>query len=686
MTMEQVCNRNTYRPEIQGLRALAVALVVLFHVWPQLVPGGYIGVDVFFVISGYLICGSLARGAAKTGHVGLLDFYARRIRRLLPVATLVLVFVAVGSFFFVGPVHWGDTARQIVASALYLQNWLLAFDAVDYLGADNAPTALQHYWSLAIEEQFYVVWPLAMIGCITISRYPRWSLNKVLMIAIGIVFAASLACSIAITANDPAWAYFVTHTRAFELALGGLLALAPKPAFNRGARIGLSVAGITAIVVAAFAYTTATAFPGAAALVPTLGAAALIAAGDVRAGPYRGLNYWPLRRLGDISYSVYLWHWPLIIFATPAGQTLGLVSGIVIIALTLVLSVLSWRHVEERFRHTPERSGQHGHGWGVIRAGAAMVALCLVGAASVQAAVWRAENTLVDVRDPRYPGPAVLANGVSTPEGIEPIPPLAALKKDLPIVYPKNCHQNQTDADPLFCELGDPKGSLTVAIAGESHAAQWVPALDEIAKARGWRLLTFTKSACLFAATKVRRHDETPYVSCDTWQERVSELLLQSSVDVLFVSFSRSHAGRVRQGQRSVNDGLFAVWSELNAAGISIIAIEDTPRHRKIDPRECLVENPMTCRTSLEDAYGESSLAVAASRMDDVGLIEMTDLICTSEWCPATLGNVIVWRDTNHLTATYSRMLAPYLAERIDRVLAKLKGGPTLQTTLEVRP
>ena len=213
----------TVCPEIQGLRAVAVGLVLLFHIWPAFMPGGYVGVDVFFVISGYLMTGLLVRSAMRDGSVSLIDFYSRRARRLLPAATTVLAASFLATFAFLPQTRWLETVPQIAASALYVQNWALARSAVDYLGAENAASPVQHYWSLSIEEQFYFIWPLVVIAALHFARRFGVSLRRTLLVALGLIFVGSLAASIYITAQDPARAYFVTHTRIWELALGGLL-------------------------------------------------------------------------------------------------------------------------------------------------------------------------------------------------------------------------------------------------------------------------------------------------------------------------------------------------------------------------------------------------------------------------------------------------------------------------------
>lgn len=341
------------KAEIQGLRAIAVGSVLLFHIWPSLIPGGYVGVDVFFVISGYLITGLLFREAQATGSISLLAFYARRVRRLLPAATAVLVAVAI--FLPLLPrARWQETIHEIVASALYVENWQLARLAVDYLGGENAPSPLQHYWSLSIEEQFYIAWPLIMLGVLAMARRTT-DIRRAFFLVLLAIFSVSLVASIVLTASDPVTAYFVTHTRVWELTLGGLLALVVLPPLSSAVREAMRVLGLAGIGIACVAFSTDTRFPGAAALLPTLGAALVIAAGKSSAerSTYKVLALRPMQYLGDISYSVYLWHWPLIVFASLhlADSRISPTMGGFILAATIVLAAASKRFIEDPFRH-----------------------------------------------------------------------------------------------------------------------------------------------------------------------------------------------------------------------------------------------------------------------------------------------------------------------------------------------
>src|SRR4051794_20249721 len=309
--------RTRWRPEIQALRALAVSLVIAAHIWPDLVPGGYVGVDVFFAVSGFLITSMLVEELVGSGRIALTAFWARRARRILPAALVTLLACAVGTMLLVPTHRWDAFLTEIATSAAYVENWQLAHAAVDYFAKADGISPVQHYWSLSVEEQFYLVWPLLLLAAVGVThgRSARVRLGA-LAAAMGVLTAASLAWSILHTPADPEAAYFVTPTRAWEFGAGGVLALLPQLGRSpAAARAALSWLGLVAIVVAGFAYGPQTIFPGSAALLPVLGALAVIRAGAPyhRLAPTRLLSRPAIQRTGDLSYSLYLWHWPLLV-------------------------------------------------------------------------------------------------------------------------------------------------------------------------------------------------------------------------------------------------------------------------------------------------------------------------------------------------------------------------------------
>lgn len=630
-----------------------MAFVVIFHIWPAALPGGYVGVDIFFVISGFLITGLLTRMALNDGGISVVGFYTRRVRRLLPAAIVVLFVTLAGTLLFVSDAWWEETAKQVMASALYVQNWRLAEQAVDYLGAEDAPSPVQHFWSLSIEEQFYIVWPLLMIAALWWARCRGHSPVQMLTFVLGVVLAASLAASVVVTRSDPAWAYFVSYTRIWELALGGLLALTlDRLQPNGRARTAMAVAGMLAMLASAILFSRSTDFPGFKALLPTLGAALIIAAGSIRIGRFRGLDAAALRYIGDRSYSIYLWHWPLIIFYVARRGTIGLVDGVALIIATLVVSGLSYRFVEQPYRHSRSSLA-----WRPLIDGTAAVGLCVAAAGGLVYAIDRQPIDVSLIGTPNYPGPAALVANAAVPEGVKPLPPLSKIGADVPVIYRMKCHQEQGGIDATGCRLGDPAGTRTIVVMGDSHAAQWVPAVDKIAKDRKWKLVTFTKAAC--PVTRVAILDDSkPYEQCALWRERVLAAIAKLKPD--FVVTSQSNYTSIAQD--AMIEGLRSVWSELAGEGARVVAIRNTP-YSLFDPRNCLGTDPGNCINPRSKVERGDIYALAARSMTGVTVVDMNDTLCGKDSCPAVVGNIVVLRDNHHLTATYALALAPYLAK-----------------------
>ena len=642
----------SHRAEIQGLRAIAVSLVLIFHLWPELLPGGYVGVDVFFVISGYLIVGSLARQAEREGRISLLDFYARRMRRLMPAATLVLAFVLAGTLLWLPQARWEDTFLQVAASALYVENWYLAWSSVDYLASENAPSPVQHYWSLSIEEQFYIVWPVMMCAILAVLRPFRLPLRQALGGLLFIVFAASFTASVLIGEAQSGAAYFTSHTRIWELALGGLLAIwLPAIKVGDGWRALLFSVGLALVVASGLMFDPAIVkFPGYAALLPTIGAGLVILAGDFSFGFFRGLNSAPLRYLGDISYSVYLWHWPLIVFYLANGNRIGLWDGLALVAVTLAVSHLSYVFVEEWFRHS-DRTVENR----TVVFGLASVA-AIVGSACV--AMLTLDKFTADLAAPAseaivlYPGPAALFENANVPTGVPFKPAALQLLDDKATVYDSGCHQNQQSVEAKACEFGDPLGAKRIALVGSSHSVNWLPTLDVLGQKNGWKVVSITKSACSFS-----RSDSEP---CNEWHESLLAYLKANPVDVVVIG---EMSGSLVASD-AVKELIAARWQKISDLGVPILAIRPTPV-LATDPADCLPDRVELCVIPREKAIMADTIELASSRVPGVSVIDMNDLLCAKNTCSPVVGNLVVFRDKHHLTKTYALALAPYLETKI---------------------
>ncbi|MEE6263570.1 acyltransferase family protein [Plantactinospora sonchi] len=696
--------RTGFRADIEGMRALAVGLVLLFHAGPVLVPGGFVGVDVFFVISGFLITGLLVAELEATGRISLLDFYARRAKRLLPAAGVVLAASLVLTYLLLPRIRWADTGWDVVASGLYVMNWRLAGQAVDYLAEDQAPSILQHFWSLAVEEQFYLVWPLLLFGvALWAHRRGRTGLPRGrLLLCLALVALPSLAWSIRLTDDEPGRAYFVSTTRMWELAVGGGLAiLGPYLGrLPRSVAVGLGWAGLAAVLVAATTFESGTRFPGHAALLPTLGAAAIIAAGAAagRAGPVALLGRRPLRVIGALSYSLYLWHWPLLVAARAHFGELGPAAGLAVVLVAVVPAVLTHRYVENPVRRArglrlrPARAIR----LGAVCTGVPVLAGLLfpyavpsVPAPPPNSALTRLAETADApgaLLTPPAPGAAVLGdlprdNPAGAPvdrvDAVTP-DPLAA-RDDTPTVYAEGCHLDARKSTVRSCVYGVRDADFTVAVAGDSHAAQWVPALQALALSRGWRLVTYTKSGCPFVDLPVEL-DGQHYRSCTEWNTTLRATLTGPQRPDLLVTSGWLYQpwrddGPVAgpEGVAALADGLHRTWAGMVAAGVPTVVLRDTP-HPDLDVAECVSAHPerlTRCAVPRSAALTGSGVVQerAVAGLADVPLIDLNDAICPTDRCAPVIGGVLVYRDADHLTATYALSLAPRLGAALDNIL-----------------
>ena len=665
-----------FRPDIQGMRAIAVLLVLIFHVFPNTLPGGYVGVDVFFVISGFLITGILLRSAESQGGVSYLKFYERRARRLLPAASLALVASGVAAFFLLPETRWGNTGWEILASAAYFENFFLYFKSLDYLAADYAPSPFQHYWSLSIEEQFYIFWPI-IIGLIAWLAHRRGRKATVTLgLAFGVVFAVSLAISIYSTPRDGG-TYFLTQARAWELALGGLTALV-RPHLTLSAALSSLVRwlALIGILAAGLLYTTQTAFPGYTALLPTVSSALLLLTAHSQRwwDPSVILSLPPMRYVGDISYSLYLWHWPVVVFAAVTlGETFTLVEGAVLIGISIALAHFSKFLVEDRFRERPTGTGG---ARSFIVCGLFVLASLLVAACLIIPGYWaKRQADILSLDFGNYPGAMVSLDPSLPVPDVPFIPSLQGAHQDNPQVYVMGCHVSQEALEPNPCRYGPEDAEHVIAITGDSHAAHWIPALRFLADERGYGIYTFTKSACPFITGAVERSGEL-YAECTEWNRNTLAALIALQPDLVVTGkFTSTHLrgdGGPGSNDERVVEGLAASWQALGDAGIPVLAIEHTPRMVSEIP-ECVAtnpDNPETCGRTLSEATARYDPQVDAARLVDTAqTVNLNTVICGSEFCPPIVGNVLVYRDAHHLSATFSRTLGPALASRIVSIL-----------------
>ncbi len=665
-------SQKSFKLEIQGLRAVAVSAVLVFHIWPTILPGGYVGVDVFFVISGYLITGMLLRDAERSGSISLASFYTGRIRRLLPAATAIIVLSA-ACFALLPQVRWLDVAWDAVASGLYVQNWWLGIKAVDYLSEGNAPSLLQHYWSLSVEEQYYLIWPLIGWALLATSSWARRNPQSAFIFLTSIFGILSFAYSIYLTEVNSGLAYFASTTRAWELALGGILACSKMSTVNWPDwwRAALGWIGLGLIAWASLAFGATTPFPGYAALLPTVGTVLVVAAAQSTSpwSVYALLKQPVVQFLGDLSYSLYLVHWPIIVIfnAVTGSAPTSLPAGLFLLGLSLAAAVAVKRWIEDPLRY------------GAPILGTRVPSPRLLLGSSVAIVAITASLIVVPNRAWLGAGPAQVDARLldqNFDPGRPTIPPLAIARNDNPDVYKLGCHVNQAESTPKSCEFGSAFVDRIVVLVGDSHAAQWLPAIQKIYGNRpGWRIATYTKSACTLNAQGVtigtdRRH----YTSCAAWNDNVLDELKTIKPEIVFISGSSTYRslGSLTEEANfiALAEGYVDQWRQIIDIGSKMVVFHDTPRMKE-DVPDCMSRagtRPDDCATLRSSAQLPDPLVEAVRQAPaewDLTAIDLTDEICESTMCLPTKGQVLIWRDSHHLTATFASLLADKIVKML---------------------
>jgi peptidoglycan/LPS O-acetylase OafA/YrhL len=655
-----------FRPELQGLRALAVVLVVAYHVWFGRVSGG---VDVFFLISGFLITGQLYRAAARDA-LHFRPLWAKQAARLLPAAFTVLLGAIAAGWLLLPEARWQQTLNEVFSSAVFLENWRLAADSVDYAAQHNTQSLVQHFWSLSIQIQFYAVWPLLVALVALIAGAAKDKLRGYLLIALGGLFVASLTFSVMLTFTDQPLAYFHSLTRVWEFALGGLLALLiDQIVLSARTRLLLGWVGVVGLVACGAVLQVDAVFPGFAALWPTGAACLVLVAGATgsRVGADRILSTRALNYVGNISYALYLWHWPVLILflVTREQEAVGLRGGLAIIAVSTVLAVLTHHLVEEPIRRASvsDRARYRGAAAGLV------VVLLAAGAWQWETSA-RASSVAV-VGDEDHPGAMVMRSGVAV-EQAPLVPPLVTAAEDWSRIEYWNCAPLSRLPENAACTLPpvDPgiPPAKRIVVVGDSHAQQFTAAMAPWAHARNVELTAIIHGACPFStASEVYPGDPV----CLGFNEAAAGEIADLRPDAVVTLASRD----VSAGRTEVTPpGFVDRWRELDAQGIPVIALRDNPRFAPgFRPADCLQQagrGSEACGMPRAELYDPVPPWEAIPDLPpNVSFLDYTDYFCGPQTCPAEIGNVLLYLDFNHITATYMTSLSPVVGEDMDRLL-----------------
>ena len=692
------------RTDIEGLRAVAVMLVLLFHAGVPGLQGGYIGVDVFFVLSGFLITSLMLEERAGTGRLSLAGFYARRIRRILPMASLVAVVTLAASWLWLEPLRVRGVATDVLATAGFASNFVFAHRGADYLQSSLPPSPLQHFWSLAVEEQFYVVWPaLVALVCTGVGSGRVTMLRARIAILAGAATVASFVVCMSLMSENQVWAFYRPHSRAFELAAGALLAAVPvvERRWVRHAEAVLAWAGLCTVIVAAFIMDDRTRFPGPWALVPVVATVLLLRGGDTTNwAPDVLLRAAPFQWAGSRSYSAYLWHWPvLVIGAAAIGRDLTVAEGLVCVAMSFALSELSYRSFENPLRHDRRLTGARAYAVGaaflVVVAGSGLAVRANppdlgTGPAATTPGLEPGTTTVpsagVDTTTtappdpsvaPALPGPAPTLTAVSealyatrVPSNLQPS--LSGALGDQPTIYGDGCHASFGAVRPKDCVFGDPASSTVVGLYGDSHAAEWFPVFERIAIRNKWKLVTYTKRGCPpFEITVYNKVLGKVYGQCAAWRANVREKMRADGVQVVFVAvFERllDSVTRVPIWQKPWREEMQKTIDGLRADGMTPVLVEDTPYPGQ-DVPTCVSRNVTSvtgCNIPIGTAY-RPDIAEVRDDMAGAGVpvLRTRHLFCTESLCPVVVGNLLVYRDDNHMTVSYGAFIAPAVNDAV---------------------
>ena len=640
-----------FRPDIEGLRAFAVLFVMAFHARILWCTGGFIGVDLFFVLSGYLITEILLREADRTGRVALGSFYARRVRRLLPACSLMVLTTGIASFFVLPPLEQAAVSRSVLATSAYLSNIYFYYLRSDYFATDPSNNPLLHTWSLGVEEQFYFIWPLLILGTSRLRQ--RRKVACFLIGAIGLLSFMSSAWLM--RTNQPA-AFFLMPPRAWEFAIGALASQIPQGWLQaRAAHVrSLGWLGLTAISISAF-IASPIGFPGWKAVLPVCGAAAVLIGGAVQdpLGVGRLLSLGPLPYLGQRSYALYLWHWPMIILLSIANDPFPLRLRILCLLASLVMAEFSFRFVENPIRFSTYLQPRT-----TLCMGIALLVMLLGSSGSL---AWR--RWAVHTESYRRFGGSIA---------------------DLPSDVAQGCLNDTGNATPHPCFFGSTSPSKTVILMGHSHMEQWLPTFQQIADSRGWRIILYVKSACpALAIVAVPYYGGPEDPSCVLWrQQTIREMSAQRPTAVILSNASwypEIDRPMVKQSPDKWSAGAKKTFAELHKEGLPVIFLRDTP-FAGYEVVQCLSRadwsrfascSVLMRHTALDDAMYRAQQE-GAQGIPQVSFIDMNDWICDVNECPLTRGNTIVYRDKTHITATFARSLSADLYQQLVRALPGL--------------
>ena len=656
--------------EIEGLRAIAVAIVVIYHA-DLFFRGGFIGVDVFFVVSGFLLTGLLLSDHEEQ-HASFRRFYARRFRRLLPVAGLVLSATLVASWLIMNPVSFATVRTDGIWASLFVANVHFVDVGVDYMSQNASPSPLQHWWSLAVEEQFYFVWPVLVAIAWRIGR------KRAVLVTACLIGVASFGYSIYITARRPVEAYFLLPTRAFELAAGAILVtfMSIRPIAGERVRAAAGWLGLIGIFVSALILTEETVFPGWVYVVPTVCTVMVLMSIGVLSGPLKLLRWNAFQWMGARSYSLYLWHWPLLVLYEVKYPNASALSRFALLLVALWLSALSYRFFENpirrnrRLSESPALSLLVGASAVVIGIGFAQLPATVSTANTyTPTTIERSTSTTISQQSPMEilmqlnaeEVPVIDAASLERRVPTNLTPSIIKAPKDKPSVFSTDCLARYESTNVPPCLYGKMDSTTGVALFGDSHMGQWFPGVEKAAIENGWRLEVMTKMGCPPVDVSINTFKGKTYRECDQWRENAIARIIASDTKVVMLGSNKydsvSGKGLSPRGTGWWG-GLRRVITRLQDAGKQVVLFSDIPS-MWYDKPQCLAENSddvRKCGRTRQQAVRSPRMQTEKTIAAELGIsyVDVTRWVCGTSFCPAIIGSTMVYMDTNHVSATFA--------------------------------
>ncbi|MCU1634341.1 MAG: acyltransferase [Micrococcaceae bacterium] len=698
------------RPDIQGLRALAVVVVVLDHLtgWPS---GGFIGVDIFFVISGFLITGLLLREYEKTGRISFGDFYRRRIKRIIPASAAAIVATLLGAFAIFGPSRFLGTAQDGGAAALFGANWRFAAGGTDYFRAGVPVSPLQHFWSLSVEEQFYFVWPAVMLLVLAlVARHPSGGRSRARVgagLMIGLISAASFAWALWETQSSPTQAYFSTFSRAWELGAGAALACAAPLCSRLAPRVRplLAWLGMGLMLAALFLIDSSSAFPAPWALLPVLGAVLVILAGT---GAEHHAFLLPLTNpvsgyLGNISYSLYLWHFPVVILGGAVFLNRTPLFYLGCAAAMLLLAVFSYHLIEDPVRRSTWLSGwkaraggtttadrRTARGAGFRRAAAATALTAVVCAVSIphipahSRSIQLSNTPAVDVSEETAALQEQIRAALRSSDWPELDPTIdEAMNGQLAPADITACGGTGS-ITVSACTWGDPDATRRVVVVGDSIAISWTSALREaVGSTDGWAVTGLGTSGCTFTELLIRNPSARLLRACEGRKEQVVEAINDLRPDVVIIA--NTYEPRFPMGRdeslstEEWKDSTASIVSRFSDSVGSVVFLSPPPLTTDIQKCYSKIAEPSFCAGQVRQQWRTFATAEQELAGELNGSFISPELwFCAEGWCPSFVGSTPVMRDLVHMTPSYQLEIAPALrSELLDRgILRSRQSSP----------